>query len=420
MKKDLTCDVVVAGGGIAGVSASVGAALYGAKVLLIERDAYLGGTGVHAGVGAFSGLYTCGDNPQKCVAGVYDLVQEEMDRLSPHSTQIIISATGNKNVQFKPEYLKVALDNLLDRFGVDYLLHTTMIKAVSKDDTITCIHCVDDEGEFVVHAKAFVDATGDANLAHLSGAGTVWGDEHGLVQTATLPFRLCGVDTSKDLSPQAVEKAVKKAKEAGIPNLTRERGFVQKMSGSQEVMVLLPSVIPNGLGAREMTHMEKFTRGQAIYYMEAFRRFLPGMEHCELTMIGPWIGLREGRRLVGRYVLTGDDVLNRLKRADGVARGGWKPEIHKELNEAAVYYDVAGASYYDIPLNALRSADKSNLYGCGRLISADSVAQAAVRVMGTCFATGHAAGVAAGLMALKSDESVESVRAELKKQAALV
>ena len=149
---------------------------------------------------------------------------------------------------------------------------------------------------------------------------------------------------------------------------------------------------------------------------------MPGMENCELTMIGPSIGFRETRRIAGKYMLTADDVLNRRKSKEGVARGGWKPEIHSKLNEAAVYLDVPGASYYDIPLGCLQSVDTENLFGSGRLICADSQAMAASRVMGTCLATGHAAGVAAGIQSKTESGKldVNSVREELKKQNALI
>ena len=420
MQSEYFVDVLVAGGGISGVSAAIGASQAGANVLLIERNAYLGGEGAHSGIGALCAVYTCGENPIKCVAGVCDLVLEEMQRLSHNSTETIISAAGNKNIQFKPEYLKVALDNLLDKHNVKYFLHTSIISANCEGDVIKSVKCLDDESEFKVYAKTFVDATGDANLAHMSGAKTMWGDENGQVMAATLPFRLCGVDITKDMSPSAVERAVKKGKEAGIPNLTREKGFILKMTGSQEVIVLLPSVIPTGLSAEELTQIEKFTRGQALHYVEAFKRFMPGMENCELTMIGPSIGFRETRRIVGKSMLTADDVLNRRKSAEGVARGGWKPEIHSKLNEAAVYIDVPGASYYDIQLGCLHSINIENLYGCGRLICADSQAMAASRVMGTCFATGHAAGIAAAIHGETGHVDVNVIRKELIKQNALI
>ena len=416
MKSDYSVDVLVAGGGTAGVSAAVGASQAGADVMLIERSAYLGGEGTHSGVGALCAVYTCGDNPVKCVAGVCDEILAEMDKLSPNSTETIISASGNKNINFKPEYMKAALDNLMDKHNIRYFLHTNIIDVQRDGRVIKSVTCQDDEGRFTVHAKAFVDATGDANIAHMAGAGTLWGDSSGAVMAATLPFRLCNVDTTQDMTPNAVERAVKAGKSAGIPNLTRERGFILKMSGSHEVVVLLPSVIPSGLSAEELTRMEKFTRSQALGYLEAFRRFMPGMEECELTMIGPSIGFRETRRIVGRYMLTADDVLNRRKSPEGIARGGWKPEIHSSMNEPAVYLDVPGASYYDVPLGCLQSADVDNLLGAGRLICADSSAMAASRVMGTSLATGHAAGVAGALLG----RSVLEIRNELIRQKALI
>ena len=418
--RELNYDVVIGGGGTAGVAAAIGAAQAGARTLLIERSGYLGGEATHAGVGAFCGIYTCGEDPQKCVAGAADMILEEMKSLYEGSIEWIISAVGNRNVQYKTEYVKVAMDNILERLKVDVLFHTTIIEAETDGEELKALVCVDDEGKFRVRARSFVDATGDANIAHLAGATTMWGDQSGAVQAATLPFRLCNVDITKDMTPSAVERAVKAGKEAGIPNLTRERGFVQKMTGSNEVYVLLPSTIPTGLTAKELTRMEHETRKQAIYYVEAFRRFMPGMENCELTMIGPSIGFRETRRIKGRDMLTAMNVLQRYKCEDSVARGGWKPEIHMQLNEAAVYIDVPDASYYDISLGCLQSQDLKNLYASGRNVSADSPAMAAVRVMGTCFATGQAAGVAAAIQAVEGEPAIARVQEELIRQGALI
>ena len=147
---------------------------------------------------------------------------------------------------------------------------------------------------------------------------------------------------------------------------------------------------------------------------------MQGMELGELSVIGPSIGFRETRKMKGRKTITAEDVLTRRKYEDGVARGGWKPEIHKDVNKMGTYLEVEKGSYFDIPLGALQSADIDNLYGAGRMVSADETAFAAVRVMGTCFATGHAAGVAAALQALYGAADVENVRAELKRQKALV
>ena len=277
-----------------------------------------------------------------------------------------------------------------------------------------------DNLRFLVEAKAFVDTTGDANVVHLAGAPTLWGDENGNVQAATLPFRLSGVDTSCDLTPQAVEKAVIRAKEEGIPHLTKEKGFILKREGSDQVAVLLPSTIPAGLDCQELTRMELDTRRQVLYYVEAFKKYLHGMENCELTVIGPAIGFRETRRMKGKEIITAQDVLGRRKRPDGVARAGWKPEIHMDANKMGTYIEVSEGSWFDVPLGALQCESLDNLYGAGRMVSSEQTAHAAVRVMGTCFATGHAAGVAAACQALRGQAEADTVREELRKQGALL
>lgn len=423
MERCYKYDVVVAGGGTAGVAAAVGAAKAGARTLLIERNPYLGGEATHSGVGAFAGFYTCGKNPVKVVAGVGDLVLEELKILGAEG-DIIISATGNKNINFQQEYLKCALDNLLHKEHVDFFLHTVIVEAEVQERCLKSVRCADNEGMFTVEASAFVDATGDANLVHLAGAGTMWGGKDKSVQAATLPFRMSGVDTSCDLSPQAVEKAILQAKEEGIPHLTKEKGFILKKEGSDIVTVLLPSAMPEGLDAKETTRLETETRQQVLSYVKALKKYMPGMERAELAVIGPSIGFRETRRMTGKEIITADDVLTRRKRDDGVARGGWKPEIHKDVNKMGTYLEVESGSYFDIPIGATQSADLDNLYGAGRILSADETAFAAVRVMGTCFATGHAAGVEAAYQALNgladAAAGVEQIRRELLRQGALI
>lgn len=420
MSRRYEYDVVVVGGGSAGVAAAVGATRCGARTLLVERNPYLGGEATNSGVAAFCGFFTCGGDPVKVVAGVGDMVLEEMEKLGDNTFNYIVSASGNKNINFQPEYLKCALDNLMDAEGAEYLLHTSLIGAEVCGGSIQSLQFMDDEGLFTVKASCFVDATGDANLANLAGAETVWGDGEGNVQAATLTFRLSGVDTSKPMTPDAVAEAIAKAKEAGITHLTKEKGFIQVRKDSGIVVVLLPSVMPKGLNAKELTDLEKDARKQALAYAEAFRRFMPGMENCEVAVMGPSLGFRETRRIVGRGTVTAQDVLERRKCETGIGRGGWKPEIHKSLNQMAEYMDVENGSYFDIPLEALQSANVENLYGAGRVVSADSVGFAAVRVMGTCFATGQAAGVAAAIQAKKGSAEAGQVRAELEKQGAMI
>ena len=345
-------DVIVAGGGTAGAAAAAGAAQAGAKTLLIERNPYLGGEATHSGVGAFCGFYSCGKNPVKVVAGIGDCVLRELELLGAGADDII-SATGNRNINFQPEYLKCALDSLLEKMGVDFFLHTVITGVERDGQNICAVQCMDDEGVFMANASCFVDATGDANLSNLAGAAVRWGDGKNAVQAATIPFRMSGVDTSCDMSPAAVERAILQAKQEGMPYLTKEKGFILKKEGSDIVTVLLPSVIPQGLDAEELTRLETETRRQVLYYVQALKKYMHGMELAELAVIGPSIGFRETRRIVGRETITADGVLARRKREDGVARGGWKPEIHRDVNKMGTYLEVPEGSWFDIPLGAL-------------------------------------------------------------------
>ena len=119
-------------------------------------------------------------------------------------------------------------------------------------------------------------------------------------------------------------------------------------------------------------------------------------------------------------MIKAEDVLNRKKCEDGVARGGWKPEIHKDTDKMATYMDVKEGSWFDIALGALQSDNIGNLYAAGRMISADEAAFAVVRVMGTCFATGHSVGVAAAVQAEYGEADIRKIRAELDRQGALL
>lgn len=419
MERKREYDVAIVGGGTAGIAAAVGSAKSGAKTILIERSPYLGGQATNSGVTAFCGFYTCGDKKEKVVSGVGDMVLEELQKLG-ENTDYGITASGNATIKFHPEYLKYALDNLLDKEHVDYLLHTQLIGVNVENEKIRSIDCVDDEGIFTIVAKTYVDATGDANLARLSGAKTVWGDEDGHAQAATLALKIDRISLDADISPQAIEKAILQAKKDGMPYLTKEKGFIIQRSPGEIGYVLLPSVIPTGLGAKEATEAEKNMRRQAHAYFEAFRTYMPGMENIGLVETGPNIGYRETRKIVGKEILREESILDGIKSENGIGHGCWIPEIHKDVNKMGQYHEFKNGDYYDIPLGILQSANRDNLYAAGRTISADEIAFASARVMGTCFVTGHGAGVAAAIQALHGNADIKQIRSELKRQGAMI
>jgi hypothetical protein len=177
----------------------------------------------------------------------------------------------------------------------------------------------------------------------------------------------------------------------------------------------------DALDAHDLTRAERAARRQAWDYLHAFRK-IAGWEDAYLVSTGPQIGVRESRHVVGRYSLTRDDVLAARRRPDdGIARCGWPIEEHHGIGSTR-YTPIEGRAFYDVPLGALRSIDRDNLWIAGRLVSCDERAYCSLRVMGTAFATGHAAGVAAALQARDRGREPEAVgvRRELERQGAMI
>ena len=169
MSRHYDVDVAVAGGGSAGVAAAVGAARAGARVLLLERSPYLGGQSTHSCVVAYCGFHSRGNPPTQVVKGVGETVLQKLRALGEKAAYAVSPVTGNASIRFDPEVLKLALDQVMDDAGAAYLLHTSIIGVQVREGTLGLLRCVDDEGEYTVAAKSFVDATGDANLAHMAG-----------------------------------------------------------------------------------------------------------------------------------------------------------------------------------------------------------------------------------------------------------
>ena len=419
MKQQLKYDVVVAGGGVAGIGAAVGAARAGARTLVIEKNPYLGGAATHSGVAAFCGFYTCGKTPVRVVGGVGEEMLRQLAALG-QETGYEISPNGNATIKFEPEYLKLAADFLLEKYQVDVLFHCQLIEAQRVGNRIGTVICADGEGQFRVEGKGFVDATGDAALSHLADAGTIWGNGRGEVQVASLVFRIDGIGPEKDLSPERIGEAVRKAKADGVTGLTKESCVVIRRAGWDFGYILLPSAQLNGLDALELSRAERDMRKQVHNYCRVFRTYLPGMENCRLILSGPSLGIRESRKIIGKRRLSAADVLGARKWSDGIGRGAWKPEIHRDLNRTGEYYFIEGDGYYDIPFGVLCSEKVENLYAAGRTVSADEIAFASVRVMGTSFVTGQAAGVAAALTDEMGNPEVDSVRKELNRQGGIL
>lgn len=415
MDRELYYDVAVVGGGSAGIAAAIGARDAGAETILLERNPYFGGQATHSQVHSYCGFCTNGENWTQVVKGVGQRVLNKLQAMGKFDG-FVVSPTGNMLMYQDPEYTKLALDELMQESGADYLLCAAVVDAEVKENRITKLICSDDEGLFSVHAKRYVDASGEANLASLAGAPVEFHCE----QSGSLVFRMGNVRVGGDYSPAAIKAAVNRALADGVTGISAVFGTVGYVQSTEDYTVNIISLKIPGLDAATQTRCEMEGRRQVHLYAEIFKKYLPGFENAYLVYSGPRMGYRESRRICGEYELCKDDVKHSRKYPGrSIARGGWGAELHLG-NEDVAYAEERGDKYFDIPVETLIPRQVDNLWCGGRIISADLVASSSVRVMGTGFATGQAAGVAAALSESNRCMDIPAIREELIRQGALI
>lgn len=418
MKRYKKYDVVVVGGGAAGIGAAIGAVKAGSSCLLIERSGCLGGQATNSNVASYCGFFTHEKRPRQLVKGVGQEVLEELRALGGYESYSF-SGAGNAIITFDEELLKYALDILVQRYELDVMLHCNLVKVNTSENgtKIRSVECADDENWYEFEGCAYIDATGDANLSYLAGARIRYGDGKGGGYFSTKVMRIDRVEPEVRFSQSILEKVIRRAKAEGYLHLTKEAGIVFHTE-KDTVYAILPSTAVPGLDSKTLTKCEMETREQCQEYMEVFRKYLPGMERARLLSTGNKIGLRDTRHVIGEEILTAEDVLNARKRPDRIARGGWPCEMHNDICKMISYLWIKDDGYYDIPPGILKSVNIGNLWCAGRCVSADPVAFASVRVMGIGFATGQAAGVSAAFYTEAGCRDVQAVQKELERQGA--
>ncbi|OQO94581.1 hypothetical protein B1813_00210 [Saccharomonospora piscinae] len=409
-------DVVVVGGGAAGIAAAVGAARSGASVCVVEQYGFLGGAATNSSV-----LTHCGFFDQTGTQVVRGVGQQVLDRLAErrlYRTQTI-AETGNTVVLLDLETTKSVYDQVIGESGVTLLLHSKLVGATTADGRITEIEIVHRGGHRRITGRAFVDCSGDGALIAESGSAMRL-SEAAERQACTLVMRVGGVADDADLSQAGMAAAVGKYEADTGHALIRDSGIAVRMPVARDVMLLLADQHRDALSVEELTEAELRARELSWHYLDAFRRFLPGWEEAYLAFTGPQIGIREARRLRGVDAVLAEDVSAGRKRPDdAVARCGWPMENHVAPG-VTEYGGIRDKGWYHISYGAIRSSSTDNLWAGGRLVSSDNSAYASLRVMGTSFATGHACGVAAAVYADAGVHDYASVRRELENQGALI
>lgn len=415
MASEIRTDVLVVGGGAAGVAAAVGASQRGARVLLVEQYGFLGGAVTASSVLTYCGFFS--RRREQVVRGVGQLFLDRLDRVGLLRTHTF-AHTGNTVVLLDRETTKLAMDELVTSHGIRTLLHSRIVRADATDGAVGAVEVVHRGGTLRVYADQVVDCSGDGAVAHLAGADCLIAAPQAR-QACTQVMLVGGLPDDADLSPESMDRAIALHNERHQTELVRSNGIAARLPVSGEVMMLLADQHADVLDPEALTAAEQAGRALCWEFWRAFSSHLDGWERSWLAATGPQIGIRESRRMAGIATVVADDVAQARKRPDGIARCGWPMEDHSIPGRTS-YHEVADGGWYHIPLDALRSRNRRNLWAAGRLTSSDHRAYASLRVMGTAFATGHAAGVAAAVAADTGEvPEVGAVRAELARQGAL-
>ena len=440
-------DVLVVGGGPAGLGAAVGAAEAGARVILAERYGFLGGNATAALVMPLMSFHTQRHVPEKrgvttllptdhgpgepVVAGV---LARLLERLVRSGGAIPPSLATGYVVPFDPEIFKLVALDLLDEAGVQFLFHAFASGTIGKGGAVSGVVFETKSGPLVIRAKTVIDCTGDGDICVQAGAPSETGRTDGLVQPMTLMFRMT------EFQQKAFEEYVKehpkqwrgvhglwdlvqKATQAGELKLPREDILFFATPHSGEVSVNSTRVTRVlGTDVWDLSYAESQSRRQMRQISEFLRRYVPGFENAYVMQSGVNVGVRETRRILGEYQLTVEDVLSARKFEDAIARGAYPVDIHNPTGAGTVLKRLPPGEAYDIPLRCLLPQRTDRLMVAGRCMSGTHEAHSSYRVMPIVMATGQAAGVCAAIGARDArsprDVPVGQVQEELRRQGA--
>ena len=403
-------DVVVLGGGPAGMTAAAAAARAGASCLLIERYGFLGGMGTAAGVTNFCGLFANVHGEHRRV--VHGLADELLDRMraldglnDPHLVLGRIMAQAYDMSAFK-----LAADALLLAHGADVLFHALVVDVVKSDEgRIDAVVVETKSGRFAVRGRVFIDCTGDGDVAHRVGVPMEKGDDLGHLLYPTLMFRVGNVDAARAGEAwKTIPTLMDEAEAAGTYRFPRRGAIVRPQRHAYEWRVNVTQMknadgsAVDGTDARSLSGGETEGRRQIVDYLRFLREKVPGFENAYALDIAPQLGIRETRRLVGETMLTADDVIGCADFDDAIGVNGWPLEQHVAGDVKWGFAPADSRGYNQLPYRMLLPRRSSNggvdnLLVAGRCASMTHDGQSAARVSGACFAMGEAAGVAATL-----------------------
>jgi len=397
-------DVVVCGGGTAGISAACCAARHGAKVILLERWPSLGGMATNALVN----IWHTSDRKKQVI---YGFVQEAIERAGSFMQRYPDFPKRHETHWFNPEGMRVVFWRMLKDAGVRVICNLNVVESLVENGRMRGVFVDTKTGRKLVRGKIFIDATGDGDVAANAGLPFDFGRaSDGRVQGMTMMFELCGVDEKmvKAAKPEAREKVFARMKElrddGKFPQFNEGSCRYYLRNGPNHVPYNMVPATGNPLDEEELTRLSMEVRDHVYQIVDLWRHEMPGFEKARVTQMGFGIGVRESRRIRGLKTLTAEMVLKAVKQPDAIGHGFWMIDIHDPKGTGYTTWSeqkpdmmLSPGESYHIPLGMCLNPTIPNLAVVGRCASSTHEAHASVRLQSHCMVMGQGVGTCAAL-----------------------
>lgn len=424
------CDVLVVGGGPAGLAAAVAASGEGARVLLVERYGFLGGMGTAAGVTNFAGLFGRRDGVmRRLVAGVCDGLIQRIDALGGLNQPQDGLGGRIRVLSYDVAAYKCAADQWLADARVRVLFHALACSVQLQDGLIQAVVLETRSGRRAVRARQVIDASGDADVAALAGVDYTLGDGQGNMLYPSTLFRVGQVDATRALAAVGTFGAIDQRMAAAADryrfarqgailrpqrNPTQWRANVTQLRNADGRAV-------DATNAWQLSEAEMQGRRQIVDYMAFLRHEVPGFEQAEIAEIAAQVGVRETRRVHCQHMLDGEEVVSGVKFEDRMGCNAWPIESHVDGAIEWRHFNDPDNAFNHLPLRMLMPIGSApgNLWVAGRCAGMTHSGQSAARASGACFAMGQAAGTAAA-MRLTGELDVPALQRRLRAAGAII
>src|SRR3954466_11428214 len=410
-------EVVVLGGGPAGIAAAASAGRAGRSTILVERYGFLGGAGTAAGLANFCGLHAkVNGEHQQVVHGIADDVLSRLKAMNALSAPHTLFGGCIPAQAYDVSAYKLVADQILESAKVRLLFHAF---AVGFHDGHLLVETK--SGRRAIRGRLFIDCSGDGDLGAWSGAPFEGAEGEGNMLSPSTMYRIGGVDPQKAGNAWERIAELMEAAEKNGRKFPRKKPIVRPQPNPVEWRANLTQIrnpdgsAVSGIDAAELSYGELEGRRQVWDTFQFIRESAPGFERSYLADIAPQIGIRETRRVRGEYQLTEDDVLDCVDFADAIGVNGWPVEAHVP-GDVQFVFARKKRGFNQLPYRMIVPQKIDNLFVAGRCASMTHGGQSAARVSGPCFVMGQAAGAAAHL-SLQSGVAAREVEIATLQQA---